>query len=271
MFKLILELINRMLLFVAAFILVLGGINSIFGTNLGIKIGGDRIALPDEFLVVALVSVLLVVLSGLLSLALNFRRVIDWIKAEPLKIGGSLAAGAVVLAIVGYFGMIQLAGGRLTFAVERSDHAAVQEILASETYGQEALDAQLYQAVANGDYDIAMTLIDYGADVDHQFGEFNSPLLHAAALWHEVKATEFLLEQGADPNQVDDMGRTPLYQAVFYRGYLGTGSSEAEAADIVLALLAAGGNPAIANNEGETPLSVAEEHNLQAIAQHLSQ
>lgn len=258
MFRQILELINRMLLFVAAFILILGGINSIFGTNLGIRIGGERLALPDEFFAVAAISVVLVIISGLLSLGLNFKKIIGWVKAEPLKVGGGIFASLIVLGVAGYFGVIQLAGGQLTFAVERGDHAAVKEILASEPYDQDALDSQLYFAVENGDYDIAMTLIEYGADVDHTFGEFESPLLAAAVHWYEVGATEFLLQQGADPNQTDSIGRSPMLLTVLYRASTYSESDLNEATDIVIALMAAGADPMIEAENGDTAVTIAE-------------
>jgi hypothetical protein len=271
MFRLVLDLINRMLLFVALFILVLGGINSIFGTNLGLKIGGDRLELPEEFIGVLAISIILLLLAGLLNLGLHFKKVVGWIKAEPLKVGGGILVGLVVLSVVGYFGIMQLAGGQLSFAVERSDYQGVQKALATDTYDQETLDDQLYQAVANGDYDIALALIEYGADVNHTFGDFESPLLHAAVLWHEVGATDFLLQQGADPNQLDNMGRSPLVEAVLYRASAYSDGALNEATHIVIALLVAGGDPSIAADNGDTPLSIAESNSYENIISHLTQ
>ena len=260
MFRQIAELINRMLIFVAIFILILGGINAIFDTNLGIKIGAERIALPEDFIGVVFGSVALLILSALLSLGLNFKKIVGRIKAEPLKVGGATFAGLIAAGIVGYLGVLQLSGGRLPLAVGRGDFDAVQSILAENEFDQTTLDDSLYQAVANGDYDIAEALIEHGADVDHTFGEFDSPLLHAAVLWYEVGATEFLLQQGADPNKVDSLGRSPMVEAVLYRAQSHSEASQNEATDIVIALLAAGADPNLAADNGDTPVEIAERY-----------
>lgn len=258
MFRLVLELINRMLLFVAAFILVLGGINAVFGTSLGIKIGGERIELPEEFIGVVFICIMLLLFSAVLSAGLHFKKIIGWVKAEPLKAGGGILAGLVVIGVAGYLGVVQLAGGRLPLAVSRGNAEAVLALLEDGTFEQAELGESLYQAMANGDYDIATALIEHGADANHEFGEYDSSLLHAAVLWYEVGATEFLLQQGADPNHVDRLGRSPLVVTLLSRAKAHSDESQREASEIVAMLLAAGADPTLAAANGETPVSIAE-------------
>ncbi|MEM9778232.1 MAG: ankyrin repeat domain-containing protein, partial [Chloroflexota bacterium] len=107
-----------------------------------------------------------------------------------------------------------------------------------------------------------------GADVNYKFGEFETPLLHAAVLWYDVAAAEFLLQQGANPDDTDNLGRTALVQAVQYRaGY--TEAEANEALEIIAALMQAGADPTIAAENGDTPQSIAEQRNHEQIVAQL--
>ncbi|MEM8859165.1 MAG: ankyrin repeat domain-containing protein [Chloroflexota bacterium] len=268
--RLIFELINRMLLFVAALVFVSGSINSIFGTNLGVKIGAERIELPQEFIGVVAITIALLLLSAVLSFFLNIRLIINWFKASPGK-ASAITLGSLTAVIAGItFGVLQFVGGPLPIAVSNGNVDRVESILADGGIDQTMLDEQLYQAVANADYEIAELLLDYGADINHKFGEFETPLLHAAVLWYDVAAAEFLLQQGASPNDTDNLGRTALIQAVQYRsGY--TEAEANEALEIVAALMQAGADPLIAADNGDTPQSIAEERNHDLIVARLLQ
>ncbi len=63
--------------------------------------------------------------------------------------------------------------------------------------------------------------------------------------WHDTQCVTTALAAGADPNQKDDHGWTPLYRAV------GDGN---KALETVKVLLAAGADPNLKNDRGRTPL-----------------
>ena len=89
-------------------------------------------------------------------------------------------------------------------------------------------------------------LIAGGADVNHQNKSQSTALEWAVRQFPE--ACPVLLAAGANPNTVDNTGRTPL-------------SCAAERGDVnvVKALLAAKADPNVMDNNGRTPLSYAAE------------
>lgn len=67
--------------------------------------------------------------------------------------------------------------------------------------------------VAANNFEIAKALADYGADVNYQKSDGWSPL-HRSASWGHPDIARLLLERGADPNLVNDAGRTALQIAI---------------------------------------------------------
>ena len=70
--------------------------------------------------------------------------------------------------------------------------------------------------------------------------------LHVLLWRKDFGGAKDLIEAGADPNAVGDMGETPLHVAI-----------RQEAPDVIDSLLAAGANPDIRSEFGETPRSMA--------------
>ena len=66
-----------------------------------------------------------------------------------------------------------------------------------------------YQHVYNGHFAMVKLLLSKGADVNAADGEGNRPL-HIAARKGRISAVKYLLEQGANPNQKNASGKTPL-------------------------------------------------------------
>ncbi|KAJ5804844.1 hypothetical protein N7474_010731 [Penicillium riverlandense] len=107
-------------------------------------------------------------------------------------------------------------------AVSLDNHVVVQMLLeyggdinAADQFGCTAL----YQAVEYGHQDIAELLLYHGADVDmtgldtEETRSFRVSPLHAAADVGNKNMSFFdlLFKYGADPNPVDDEGKTPLH------------------------------------------------------------
>ena len=77
-------------------------------------------------------------------------------------------------------------------------------------YKQGGLTA-LHHAVREGETEVAMALLDAGADIDQQsVGDLTSPLLMAVINGHFDLAID-LLERGADPNVASHANLAPLY------------------------------------------------------------
>jgi uncharacterized protein len=76
----------------------------------------------------------------------------------------------------------------------------------------------LHFVAQQGNVDSAKSLLDAGADINSPHQENGSPLLIAIASGHEQLAL-FLLENGADPNMKDGWGISPLHYAI-HKGVL---------------------------------------------------
>lgn len=84
---------------------------------------------------------------------------------------------------------------------------------AALVFAQGGLSA-LHHAVREGEQEIAMMLLDAGADIDLQtVGDLTTPLLMATINGHFDLAID-LVERGADPNIASHAGTTPLYAAI---------------------------------------------------------
>jgi len=108
------------------------------------------------------------------------------------------------------------------------------------------MDLDFIGACMKGDIEMVNDLLKAGANPnqDNRYGE--TPLYWASCYGY-LGIAELLLKAGADPNQTDDNGNTPLYWAVYGDNF-----------EIAELLLKAGANHNQANNDGETPLHWAE-------------
>ena len=116
---------------------------------------------------------------------------------------------------------------------------------ASAAAGASAVDAQLIQAVKNGDATAVRALLGRGADVNARQGD-GATALHWAAHLNDLETAGLLLRAGADVDAMNDLGVTPLWVA-----------TTAGSAAMVARLLEARGDPDIAPDTGGTPLMIA--------------
>ncbi len=112
-------------------------------------------------------------------------------------------------------------------------------------------DYTMCDALAVGEFGIAGSAIEMGADVDRFFGPGNGPMsgytcLMASARTGSVESVRFLLDHGADPNVGAPNGGTPLMLAAG-RGHI----------DVVRLLLDHDADPARTTTAGETALALA--------------
>ena len=114
----------------------------------------------------------------------------------------------------------------------------------------------LYNAAREGDLEAVRRLLDRGADVNEADDDGGTPLF-IASMYGYKEVCKLLLERGANVDQAKDTGETPLYRAS-REGY----------ADICKLLLDRGANVNQANNRyppreafEDTPLIIATERN----------
>jgi len=125
------------------------------------------------------------------------------------------------------------------------------ELLISRGAQVDALDAEdstpLSVAASNGNADVAEVLLKAGANPLAENSEYDTPI-HVAAMWGRLNVVQVLVSHGVNINiKHKDYGYTPLWAATKW-----------DRPDVVDFLLAHGADPNIADNDGKTPLEVAD-------------
>ncbi|KAH9577508.1 Ankyrin repeat-containing domain [Trypanosoma melophagium] len=109
-------------------------------------------------------------------------------------------------------------------------------------------ETPLYIACFNGKLDVALVLLDEGADIDARNGTDGETALHVAARTGNCALINILVERGAGLNPQNIRKETPLYLAA-KGGYH----------NAVYHLLKAGVNTNICDIDGKSPLYIASE------------
>lgn len=108
----------------------------------------------------------------------------------------------------------------------------------------------LHEAANGGDPELIRLLLARGLEVDAVDDHYKDTPLEYAAGYDKREAVAALLEAGANVNHQDISGRTFLHAAVLGKRI-----------KILQMLLAAGADPTIADNKGQTPLDLARAQN----------
>ena len=106
-------------------------------------------------------------------------------------------------------------------------------------------ESALADAIENGDVRTAQTLLEAGANVNDTQNDGSTPLLWAVYQVDEALVTE-LLRREADPDHANNFGASPLSEAARLANL-----------NLVEQLLNAGADPDSANADGQTPLMLA--------------
>ena len=105
----------------------------------------------------------------------------------------------------------------------------------------------LHRASEGGHVDVAQLLIEHGADLTAQNNDGTTLLHHASEVGH-IDLARLLIEHGADPTAQSKEGTAPLHRA-----------SEAGHVDLARFLIEQGADLTAQNNDGTTPLHHASE------------
>ena len=106
-------------------------------------------------------------------------------------------------------------------------------------------DSAIAEADKNADWGAVRALVEQGADVNEAQGDGTTPL-HWASHWGDLETVDLLLGVGANPNAATDLGVTPLWS-----------TAENGAVAIADTLLEAGADPNTALISGETTVVTA--------------
>ena len=102
--------------------------------------------------------------------------------------------------------------------------------------------------------DLIKILLKKGANINETDKNGVSPL-HRAVRYRNPKVVEFLIKRGANVNYADKRNAsTALHKAVFNSGAPSTKRKSEEAIEIIKILLDNGANPNLKNNKGKLPI-----------------
>ncbi|KPI35032.1 putative ankyrin repeat protein [Cyphellophora attinorum] len=155
-------------------------------------------------------------------------------------------------------------------AVKRDDTSTVTMLLGTNRVGLDEItengETALYRAVTHFQRRITQLLLDAGASV-HVRPTGKNTMLEVAVSQHESDLFKTILEKGADPNERNRNGDTPLSLFLSH----GRSMSTSNLAPIVRLLLDRGANPNARNGKGETSLSIAVRNSLPSVVPLLLQ
>ncbi len=135
---------------------------------------------------------------------------------------------------------------------------AAAKALGSHPASQEELAEALLEAIRSRSATFVSLLLQGGADPNMSY-EGRSPL--ACAVEHEqIGIVRLLVENGANVNNADEGGFTPLHLAVDIEA---DGAYQADiepSTELTALLLRYGADPGLPDHSGQTPLRLAEEY-----------
>jgi hypothetical protein len=108
-------------------------------------------------------------------------------------------------------------------------------------------------------YHIAELLVRRGFDINSPSINQRRTLLHAAANRGLIRAVAWLLQNGADPNALDERGRNPLHVC----------AERNTSASVARLLIGAGSDPNVRDVEGKLPIDHARAHDREKVVEYL--
>jgi len=106
----------------------------------------------------------------------------------------------------------------------------------------------LHYAASKKEFDIALLLLDRGADVNAKTRDQEVAVISQAVLFGDKRMVELMIAEGADVNAVDKTGFSPLHYAARINN-----------PEFVSMLLEAGAKPELKDAEGLTPHELAKD------------
>lgn len=125
--------------------------------------------------------------------------------------------------------------------------------------------SKFVQFLLNCDLDSAEALLADGVDINLGHEPMGWTALHFMVEDGQIESAKWLLENGADPNQKDSSGRTPLFLAIDSEGDCG-GQEWVKSgkfpypADMTALLLKHDAHPNVKDKSGKTPLHLARQY-----------
>ena len=173
-----------------------------------------------------------------------------WVNPEQYPLLRDKKTGLVVGIIVSIVMVAALTGVVTLFVKSATAFSTFLEepYLYEEEEGMPSYPP-VVQAVMDEDMDKLQQLITEGTPIDEMDNE-GYTVLQYAAMWGDLEATKWLIENGADVNTTDPWGSTPLMNAV----YNGAGVETVEL------LLKNGANKSLKDSEGKTAYDYAVEN-----------
>ncbi len=101
-------------------------------------------------------------------------------------------------------------------------------------------------------------LLKSGVDVDAA-NQSGWTALHVAAAGGHIEIARYLIEKRASANSTDNGGRTPLYEAIFFK----------KSIEMIQLLLEHGADPSISCKDGQTSRDVAADKGYSAVVELL--
>lgn len=139
------------------------------------------------------------------------------------------------------------------------------------------MNNEFYDAAIYGDFDEVKTIVKNHPDCISHKDEYGFTVLHGLAAEEQHEILQFLIDSGANVNEKNDAGITPIHLAAWpevveilvkngadLEAKSNTGdtpliclSAEQESEDVMEALLKAGANVNARNNSGQSALDIA--------------
>lgn len=263
--KELLKLMSLLITISAALTLGAGSLNAIFGWDLGLRIGGSSIPLPDDFFSIVAIAILLLIIAGLFYAIADIKRIWRFVNRYRWRVFGSIVAVTAILVIGVPRAFPEFF---LEIAVQEGQSAQATDMLEQRDYPPEFLNSLTYWSLKNTDFPLTEKLLAKGADLNHRRAS-ESTLLHAAVAHFPASSIEFLIRQTIDLNAQNQSGDTALHALILYRAVQGEDTSEATILSLVKQLVEAGADPTIANNRQKTPLDYAKSSQYSTVVEYL--